>query len=361
MTAMKSSLALALFVVLAPGAVACDDGTAAVETDYSALLRDVSEQVALPVHQAAAAKADVLVTALKGLETTPTQNSLQSAQNAWREARAAYRGLDAFTFGPLPQLAIDARVDVSPADPTGIEQSVSGTDELGADFVGRLGGKKKGYLAIEYLLFKGPGGDVLASFVATPRRGTLARALGDEIAASMHQLLDAWDPAKNGWAKELTDAGKGGHYASQLAAIDDLVGGGAFALESIVGLRLALPLGRKNANHPDPSEDPTLASDSTSADLAATLGSVAALYQTPGFTTLVRPKLAELDDKTVAQLEDCTAKIGAMPHPFATAVTQSTPVVQAAFAACKDFKLTWNTDVTSTLGANVKPLDTDGD
>lgn len=361
MTAMKSTLALALFAVLAPSTIGCDEATAAPETDYSVLLREISQAVAMPAHQNAASKADLLVAALTSLETAPTAESLQSAQNAWREARAAYRGLDAFTFGPLPVLGIDARVDVAPSDTGGIEQAIAGTDVLNADFVGRLGGKKKGYVAVEYLLFQGPGGDVLASFVANPRRGSLARALGDELAASMHQLLDAWDPAKNGWAKELETAGNGGHYESQLAAINDLVGGGAYALESIVGLRLALPLGRKNNNVPDPAQDPTLASDNTNADLSATLAGVASLYNAPGFTTLIRPKLAELDDKTLAQLGDCAAKISAMPRPFASTVTQNAPVVRAAFEACKALKLTWNTDVTSTLGANVKPLDTDGD
>ena len=74
-----------------------------------------------------------------------------------------------------------------------------------------------------------------------------------------------------------------------------------------------------------------------------------------------KAKLQELDDKAVGELAACVSSIGAIPRPFGTSVTQSTAVVQRAFEACKAFKLTWNTDVTSTLGANVKPLDTDGD
>jgi predicted lipoprotein len=360
---MKNTLALFVLAVCAVPVVGCgDEGTAAPATDYSALLRNVSEQVAMPAHQAATTKTDALVVALQALETAPAPASLQAAQDAWRAARGAYRTLDVFSsFGPVPTLAIDVRIDASPADPAGIEQSVSAADPITADFVGRLGGKKKGFLALEYLLFKGNGADVLAGFTAGGRRGTLARALGDEIAATMHQLLDAWDPAKNGWAKELTDAGKGGHYTSQLEAVNDLVGGGAFALELVVGTRLALPLGRKAKGTPDPSQDPTLASDSAMADMTASMAGVQALYQTPGFTTLIRPKIQDLDDKAVSEMSGCIGTITAIQRPFATSVTQSNQVVQAAFDACKAFKLTWNTDVTSTLGANVKPLDSDGD
>lgn len=363
---MQKTHLLFLFMSIAAGAalaVGCgDEGTAAPETDYSALLKAVSEQVAMPAHQAATDKADALVAALRALETTPSAESLQSAQNAWREARAAYRRMDVFSsFGPLPELAIDVRIDASPADPGGIEQSVASADPISADYVGRLGGKKKGYLAVEYLLFQGAGGDVLAGYARDARRGTLARALGEEIATTMHQLLDAWEPAKGGQAKDLIEAGRGGKYASQLEALDNLVGGGAYTLELIVGQRLALPLGRKTDGKPSAAQDPTLASDSAVADMAASMAGVLALYQNPGFTTFVRPKLQELDEKAIGEMNACMTKISAIPRPFGTSVTQNTAMVQEAYDACKAFKLTWNTDVTSTLGANVKPLDTDGD
>ena len=368
MTPIKTFLVCAplLAALVGAGATAgCgDEGTAAVATDYSALLKDLTERVALPAYQAAADKADALVVATKALEATPTAESLSAAQKAWREARAAYRRLDAVaSFGPLPTLAIDARIDVYPADPSGIEQLVKETAPIDADYVGRLGGKKKGYLGVEYLLFAGPGGDVLAGFAPAGRRGSLARALAEEIATSMHQVYDGWDPAKGGLAKEILDPGQAGSSVpSQRHALDNFVGGGAFALENVVGLRLAIPLGRKSKDgqlHPE--LDPTSASDSANADCAASMQGVLALYQTPGFTTYIRPKATALDDKATAEMNDCVSKLAAIPQPFDAAITQSTPLVQQAYDACKAYKLTWNTDITSTLGATLKPLDPDGD
>jgi predicted lipoprotein len=333
------------------------------ELEYGPMLTSLAEQVAVPAHTAAATTASELVVALRALESSPSAETLGAAQVAWRTARAAYRKLDAFTFGPLTTKAIDARIDVAPADPSGIEKEVTGTEAIDARFVGASGGKKKGWLALEYLLFRGPGGDVLASFATTPRRGQLARAIAEEIETSTAELRDAWDPAKGGYANEVKLAGESSQtYGTQRAALDDLVGGGGYALELVVGIRLANPLGRKNkSGAPSPDEDPTLASDSAVADMVASLEGVSALYKGSGFSSLVRSANAALDDSATAELDACLAAVRAIPAPFGTSVTSQTQTVQAAFEACKAYKLTWNTDLTQTLGATLKPLDTDGD
>lgn len=340
-----------------------EGGAATPPIDYTALLRDLSEKVAVPTHQAAATEADALLVTLRTLESAPSAESLAAAQVAWRKARAAYRRLDAFTFGPMTQTAIDIRIDASPADHGGIESTINGQEAIDVGMVGRLGGKKKGFLALEHLLFrdKDGGSAVLAGFEPNGRRGQLARAVGEEIAASTHQLADAWDPAKGGYGAEISNAGNGGVYSTQRAALDDLVGGGAFALELVVGVRLAMPLGRKTSGNPEPEQDPTLASDSAVADMLASMQGISALYKEAGFSSLIRAQEPNLDDKALAELGDCQSKLGAIPAPFGASVTGQNATVQAAFEACKALKLTWNTDITSTLGATLRPLDTDGD
>lgn len=341
--------------------IACDEagGQATPELDYTAMLAALSDDVALPAHKKVADEADALLVTLRALEAAPSADALANAQAAWRKARAAFRHLDAFTFGPLNTLAIDLRVDASPADPNGIETIVAGTDPIDAPFVGKLGGKKKGYLALEHLLFRGKdGGDVLAGFEPNGRRGQLTRALGEDLTAAVHQLHDAW---AQGYAGELKTAGNGGVYRSQRAALDELVAGGAYTLELVVGIRLAMPLGRKSSGNPEPERDPTLASDSGVADMLASMEGVAALYKDSGFSSLIRPAESGLDDKALAELADCQRKIAAIPAPYGASVTGQTAVVQAAFESCKALKLTWNTDITSTLGATLRPLDTDGD
>jgi putative iron-regulated protein len=346
---------------------ACDDNTGTVAADYTALLQGSTNSVIVPDETAFAARADDLVVATKALEASPTGDTLAAAQSAWRAARAAYRTIDIASFGPIAELGISDRIDTAPATPSQIDAIVSGTPTIDVASVGVAGGHAKGFLGAEYLLFSAMGQDAALAKLsgadsAAARRRTLARAISEEIAASAHQLVDAWDPAKGGWATAITGAGKTSqHYATQRAALDDLVGGVAFAMEIVVGVRLATVLGRTSGGTPDPTQDATTASDSAVPDMLATLAGVKAVYHDGGFATFVHAKSAPLDAHFSQEIDACAAAVKAIPAPFSDAVTKNTATVQAAFDACKAMKLTWNTDLTSALGATLKPTINDGD
>jgi len=364
----KKYLTAAVVIAVASlaGAFACDDDTAAAQTDYGPVLHSLTETVILPEHVAFAARADELAAAMQTLESTPDADSLAKAQGAWRSARAAFRLLDALHFGPVASLGISERIDLSPATPSDIDAIVAGAAPIDAKVVSVAGGHAKGFLGVEYLIFSTDGASAALSRLtgdgAPARRRTLVRAMAEEIASSAHQLADAWDPAKGGYAKDVEGAGATSQrYASQRAAVDDIVGGVGFALELVVGVRLATPLGRKSGGTPEPNLDPTPASDSAVGDMTSSLDGVRVLYQGNGFSSMVRTKSSALDDRATGELGDCGAKLSAIPAPFTSAVSGSTAVVQAAYDACKALKLTWNTDVTSALGATLKPSDNDGD
>ncbi|HYP90814.1 MAG TPA: imelysin family protein, partial [Polyangiaceae bacterium] len=243
---------------------------------------------------------------------------------------------------------------------------VAGKSELDITVVDEAGGHAKGFLGIEYLLFSRDGDAAALARLSDDdeqgfRRRTLVRLMGDELLASAHELNDAWDPAKGGYATEIEQAGAGSkRYPTQRAALDDVVGGIAFALELVVGVRLAEPLGKRADGTPDPALDPTSASDSASADMRATLDGVRALYD-DGLAGRARSKSTALDERIRTQLDSCRAGVESIPSPFRSALTDDTAKVESAYQACKVAKSTWNTDVTSALGATLKPSDNDGD
>ncbi len=269
-------------------------------------------------------------------------------------------------FGPIADLGLSERIDVAPARDGDIDAILKAATPIDASTVSKAGGHSKGFLGLEYLLFSADGADAaLAPFVtnddAASRRAALTHAMADEVAATAHQLRDAWTD-KDGYAHEIDDAGKSSErYPTQRAALDDIVGGVGYALEIVVGVRLAQPLGHKSSGGPDPSLDPTPASDSAAADMQASLEGVRALYDGDGFSARVHSKSAVLDDRMTSQLDACAAKVGAIPTPFSTALTADTATVEAAFDACKTAKGTWNTSVVGALGATLKPGDVDGD
>jgi predicted lipoprotein len=363
---MKRNFIVAAPLALAMIVFACDDTTGSPPADYTALLKTLTDGVVLPANATFVQRSDDLAAAAAALESSPNATTLGTAQAAWRSARAAYRALDGVHFGPVADLGISERIDLGPTNPGDVDAIVSGTAPIDATSVGAAGGKAKGFLGVEYLLFsKNSDAAVLALLQgdgAPARRRTLARAMTDEIASSAHQLADAWDRAKGAYANEVTTAGSGStRYPTQRAAVDDFVGGTAYALELVVGVRLGMPLGRKNKGAPDPSADPTTASDSAVADITASLNGVRALYQGNGFSARIRSKTPALDDEATGQLGDCAAKVSAIPAPFNGSITNDTASVSAAYDSCKTLKSIWNTDITSALGATLKPSDTDGD
>ncbi len=352
-----------LFAVCSLG---CGNNTDAPPPSYGAMLVTVGEQVILPAHREFVKHADDLVSALQALEQSPDPKSLVAAQAAWRAARKAFRVLDAVQLVPDVNLRIADRIDVAPADNAGIEALVAGRGAVDDAAVSNAGGKKKGFLGLEYLLFPDPAGTdpapVLADDGADARRRTLALSMGDEIAASARQLDDTWELDKVGYIAEFEHPSLGARrYFSELDALNDLIGGGAFALENIVGVRLAWPLGRHNGGTPDPSQDPTSRSDNAVADMQSSLEGFVAVYSLPAFAEQVKLHSSALDQRVNAEIGSSQASLAAIPTPFAAAVVDQTPMVQAAYDANQALKHTWDSDVTLALGATYRVGEIDGD
>ena len=336
--------------------------------DYGPLLAKLSDQVILPEYQAFAAQSDALVRSVQALVDAPDPDTLASAQDSWRAARKAYRTLDALHFGPGYTLHISERIDVAPAQPSDIEKLADANGSISDSTISNAGGHEKGFLGLEYLLFadtavsEGSSAPALAGDDLADRRRALALAMANEIAKSAHQLDDAWEPSAGGYIEQIKTAGAGSsQYANQRAAVDDMVGGVAYGLEVIVGVRLAVPLGRKSGGDPNPLLDPTLRSDSAVADMQASLAGIQAMYEGDGFSAVIRAKSSKLDDAVLSQLSEVESALAAIPTPFGSAVRDDTALVEAAFDASSDLKKTWNTDVSSALGATLKPSDNDGD
>lgn len=355
-----SSLCLGVVAFLP---LACGN-TGAPAQDYGPLLDKVTDQVILPESQAFVTQADALVVAVQALSDAPEASSAEAARAAWRDARKAFRVLDALHFGPGYTQHITERIDVAPSDPAGIEALAAGTTPISDSTVSAAGGRKKGFLGLEYLLFSDPGSDGPAPTVAdddlAPRRRAVALGMAHEIAKSAHQLGDAWVP----YAEQIKLAGAGGtQYATQRAAVDDLVGGCAYALESIVGIRLAQPLGRKSGGTPDPSLDFTPRSDNALADMQASLSGVFAVYSGDGLSSVIRKKSAGLDDSVSTEFASADAALAAIPSPFAGALIDpaSLVLVKDAYTATQALKSSWNSDVSSALGATVLVGENDGD
>ncbi len=348
---MRNCIFGLLFLMMA--APACDDGTAAPPVDYAPLLASLTDDVVLPAMSNAATTADALDSALLALEASPAPATLTAAQSAWRTARAGYRNLDALYFGPVTTQGIGERVDAYPADDATIEWPGQRQYDH-RRHVDRRPGRPRQRLfgnRIPALFDDGHERHCRAN-----RRSELPLVHAGAGHGRRSGVVGAqpgwpWDPTQGGYATQVKTAGAGStRYPRQLTAVDDFVGGVSYALELVVGVRLAEPLGRKGSGTPDPTQDPTRASDSAVADMTATLAGVQNLYgdNGKGFTARVTIASAPLNTEAMSQATTCGHAVTIMPLPFASAVVNQTSLVTARpVPSCDTWKTTWDTGVTA--------------
>jgi predicted lipoprotein len=351
-----------LFSVLVLAACG-DDGAVAV--DYAPTLQSLTQCAAVPHVDQFGTDAAALSASLASLDSAMTAETLASAQAAWRAARVSWRKLDALHFGPVADDALSDRIDLQPADVADMEAIIAGTEPIDVTSIGKLGGKDKGFLGLEYLLFSTDGSATALARLQgdgpAARRRMLAIAIASEIGATGQALQTSWTGGTTPFATQVMTAGTAGsRYLRQRGALDDYVGAVHYAIEWVVGIRLAAPLGRTTTGTPDPTLDFTRASDSAVSDMVASIAGARAVYDC-GMSAYLADHAAPVGVRTAADFDTCAAKIAAIPGRFDTAVVSNTAAVQAAYDACKALKATWAAEVTSALGSSIRFSDNDGD
>jgi uncharacterized protein len=368
-------VALSLALVSASG---CST-TAHPATDSKPVLAALTDNVILPAYRAIDADAEALRTAARDLEAAPSEDTLTRTQSAWRAARKSWRHADAFRFGPVETKHITAAVDFWPAGTDVIDKILADSAPITAESFEALGANAKGFLALEYLLFDNAGGN--AAVVATLTGATGARRLGyvtaaaDNLKTKTSELLRAWEPSGENFAKDLTLAGESGtSFPSSKAVVDQLVNSSAFAAEVVTNTKIGKPFGKKTGDVPQPDQEEAPRSDDSIDDMLATLDGVRSVYlgtsgggaspagkPAMGIGDLVRAKNASLDTRVVAALDEARAKVSAIPPPFRTAIVSQRDPVEQAYQATRAAKNIISVEVASVLGTTLKFNDNDGD
>jgi predicted lipoprotein len=339
-------------------------------------VRALAEQVVRPSLDATAARAAELRAAARALADAPSQATLDAARAAWRAARAPWRECDAFSFGPATDDRLAVAIDQLPVDPDKIEQEIAGAADLTADHVETIGANRKGFHAIEHLVFRADGDDaaVLASLTTdplAPRRRQLVAALAENLERKVQELVRAWAPDGGGYAEVVAAPGaSNSEYPTIKAVIDAFVNTSVFLAELVSDARIGKPLGLASGGAPQPTLEESGPSDNSLADMAGSVRGLRAVYTGArgggggaggGISALVAAQSPALDREVRGQIDLALAAIEAIPRPFRAALTDHRAEVQAAYDAMKELKHLLGTEVLSVLGATLKFNDNDGD
>jgi len=314
-------------------------------------VRAITDDVIVPTLDDAAARIADLAAALDALAATPSQPALDAAQDAWRAARIPWKQSEAFAFGPAMDERLAASIDQASA-PARIDEELAGTAPLTPAYVASLGANKKGFHAIEHLIFRTDDDDaaIVAAFADTRRRDyvvSLAVVIGDDS----RRLAELW---ADGYVATLTLPGAGNAtFPTVKSVVDTLVNESVFLAEFLADNRIEL--------------EESGPSDNSLADLAASLQGIRAVYRGSlsaeggGIGALIAARSPAIDREVEAMLATALDAIAAVPRPFRVAIVSNRAEVEAAYAAVKELKIVFATEVVATLGATLKFNDNDGD
>lgn len=329
------------------------------------MLRDVAENVIAEDHAELAIRAAALRDAVDALVTVLDQEKLDDAQRAWRDAREPWQQSLVFRVGPVMDQLFDARIDQWPVDRARVESEIAGTAELTPAYVGGLGANKKGFHAIEELLFDADGGDeaVLAALTTganADRRRTYLLAAATILASDAAALDEAW----RGFEVRVSDIGGTGPFATVKEATDAVVNEMVFLSEYVADGRLGKPMGKANGGVPQLDQIVSLPSDGAIDDMLANLDGIEAAFEgteSGGLGALVERASPTTARRVRNELVAAREAIAAIPRPFAASVAAQAPEVETAWQAARALRLTISTEMLAVLGATLSFNSNDGD
>jgi hypothetical protein len=333
------------------------------------MLRDVTENVIAPDHAELAMRAAALRDAVDALAVLQDQARLDAAQAAWRAARQPWQESLVFRVGPVMDQLFDSRMDQWPIDRARIESEIAGTAALTPAYVGGLGANKKGFHAIEELLFDAQGGDAavlaaLSTGANADRRRTYLLAAADVLAVDAAALDAAWRANGGGFVVNVADIGGAGPFATVKEATDAVVNEVVFLSEYVADTRLGKPMGKQSGGIPQLDLIISAPSDGSVDDMLANLHGIERAFagtDAGGLGALVERASPSTARRVRNELAAAQAAVAAIPRPFAASVAAQAPEVEAAWQATRALRLTLATEVISVLGATLSFNDNDGD
>ncbi|CAN5839091.1 hypothetical protein BH11MYX2_BH11MYX2_06940 [soil metagenome] len=327
---------------------------------------ELVSEIVVPTYAAVVDTATVMKTAAHALADEPSQTSLDKLRSTWREARIPWKQTDAFRFGPAELQSLGTAMDQS-VDPPRIETELSGTQVIDDTYFLTLGANKKGFHAIEYLVF-GDDATVLAELTTgshADRKRAYVASAADDLVTTATALRDQWDAYGETLAKPGSDNAA---YQTVKASIDSFMNEIVLQSAIIGDTRIGSPLGTKTGGEVHPELQESAPSDNSVTDMAETLHSMRNVYfgsldGTPGkgIGELVQAQSPSTNRAVVMSFAAAAEAIAAIPTPYAQAITDQDPRVLTAYTAVQDLRHLLSTEVVATLGSTLKFNDNDGD
>jgi putative iron-regulated protein len=287
------------------------------------------DQVMIPTYEQLAEQSSQLVAAVNAFAAEPNESSLQTAREAWLEARSPWEQSEAFAFGPADSLGYDANLDDWPINQVDVRAVLDSQDALSEDYIDTLQTNQKGFHTIEFLLFGAANDKALSDF--SPRELQYLQLVTTAFDQTANELLTSWTTGVDGnppYRDEFVNAGEGSNaYPTLQAAAAEIVQGIVSLLDELANAKIDEPLQTQN-----PFLLESRFSSSSLRDFEFNLQSVQNTYlgqasnttaSGKGLNEFVASVNPELDRQIQQSLQAAFSAIEAIPEPIENTICDS--------------------------------------
>ncbi|MEL7005126.1 MAG: imelysin family protein, partial [Bacteroidota bacterium] len=241
MNTVKKIVPLGLILIL----FSCSDdsGSDTVDFDRGPILENLANNIIVPSYENLVSTTDVLITETESFVQDRSEQNLTDVKDAWLNARLSWKTSEAFTFGPIDQRFLDTKMDLFPISIVGLQNAIADFDGSD-DYLNLVGSDKKGFGAMEYLLFAGTDEEILQRFEDEKYQGYL-RLLSVDVNSIAETVLNDWNTSYTTEfiANTGNDAG-----ASITLYTNDMIE----LVEIIKNFKLSIPFGTRTGTDPFP-------------------------------------------------------------------------------------------------------------
>ncbi|MCB0527395.1 MAG: hypothetical protein KDC61_01560 [Saprospiraceae bacterium] len=316
-------------------------------TDYSEVLIAITDQVIIPTYTDLYDRSQALVNTLDALLANQTIANLESARQAWRDARIPWEQSEGFLYGPVETLGLDPSIDSWPVNQADLDAVLNSSDVLTKSYLDGQEGTLKGFHTLEYLLFGPNGNKQVGDF--TPRQFEYLVACAQSLQGACEALRDNWTGGQVNFGQVFRTAGQNSNvvYPSQKSALQEIVNGLITIADEVANGKI---------NEPFSQEDLTLEesrfSANSKADFADNIRSIRNIYlgdypaaEDKGLYLVIEAKNPALDTKVRQQIDEAIQAIEAIEGTFTTAIFNSKTSVQNAQNKVRNLQETLQNEV----------------
>ncbi|MCA9582341.1 MAG: imelysin family protein, partial [Myxococcales bacterium] len=231
-------------------------GTDNPEDMRTKLMQSWGQEILLSNYESFVEATATLSTGAESLCDGPTAKKLEDLQETWWKARAPWKRMDAFNFGPYTDepLRLGPKIDFWPARISAIDALLAGNGKITEQSLAEGGAANRGMPVVEYLLYADAAKDV-ALWKDAPRRCDYLLASTADLHTNAERMHEAWSPLEGNYLRNLVDAGQANTaFMDPQAALGEVVNRMAFLVENIRSMKLTKPLGTEGKRSPDTVE-----------------------------------------------------------------------------------------------------------